>query len=420
MAVVLVGTLDTKGHGAAIRPRPAQAGGCETLVIDAGSLGPPTVRARHRPRAGLRARPGRRPRRSAAGATAGAPWPRRRGAWRGWSRTLHRTGRVDGVLGLGGSAGTTIGTAAMRALPFGVPKVMVSTLASGQVAAVRRRQRHLHAPLGGRPRRAEPPDPHVAGQRGARAGRHGPEPRPRLAAAATGPADRGGDDVRRDHPVRRPRPASAWKPRAARSWSSTPRASAARRWRGSIRDGRVAGVLDLTTTELADELVGGILSAGPDRLEAAVPAGIPQVVSVGALDMVNFGPSDDRPRAVRRPQVPRPQPDRHPDADHARGERRDRRAGWPRSWADRSGPVVVMLPLGGVSAIDVPGGPFHDPEADAALFGAIRAGLSGHPSVRLIERDEAINDPAFADAAAGAMLVLETRTFARLILRWAD
>jgi uncharacterized protein (UPF0261 family) len=172
---------------------------------------------------------------------------------------------------------------------------------------------------------------------------------------------------------------------------------------GLIQNGMIDGVLDLTTTELADELVGGILSAGPDRLAAAGKQGIPQVVSVGALDMVNFGPKSTVPERFRGRTF-------HvhneavtlmrttPAENTALGERIATTLG--RS----SGPVAVLVPRAGVSAIDAPGRPFHDPEADAALFGALRRGLASHPRVRLIEREEHINDPAFAALAARTML----------------
>ena len=135
----------------------------------------------------------------------------------------------------------------------------------------------------------------------------------------------------------------------------------------------MVGVLDLTTTELADELVGGVLSAGPDRLEAAGRSGVPQVVSVGALDMVNFGPRATVPPAfegrllhVHNPTVTLMRTTAEENAELGRRDRRKLNAA--------QSPTVLFVPLGGVSAIDVEGQPFHDPEADAALFEALRDG----------------------------------------------
>jgi uncharacterized protein (UPF0261 family) len=164
-------------------------------------------------------------------------------------------------------------------------------------------------------------------------------------------------------------------------------------------------VLDLTTTELADELVGGILSAGPGRLEAAGRRGIPQVVSVGALDMVNFGPRETVPEkfAGRRFHVHNPSVTlmrTTPAENAALGAR------MAEVLRHARGPVVVLFPRRGVSALDAPGGPFHDPEADAALLNALADGLSGHARVRVEVRDEHINDPSFADAAARTLLDL--------------
>jgi uncharacterized protein (UPF0261 family) len=164
-----------------------------------------------------------------------------------------------------------------------------------------------------------------------------------------------------------------------------------------VEQGIIDGVLDVTTTELADELVGGVLSAGPDRLTAAGEAGVPQVVSTGALDMVNFGPIDDVPDEfedrhlhVHNPQVTlmRTTPEENADLGRILAEKVN----------GATGPSAVFLPLDGVSMIDVEGEDFHDPEADAALFEAIRDHLDD--DVELVEMDTDINDEAFAVAMA--------------------
>jgi uncharacterized protein (UPF0261 family) len=170
--------------------------------------------------------------------------------------------------------------------------------------------------------------------------------------------------------------------------------------------GMLAGVLDLTTTELADDLVGGVLSAGPDRLEAAGRRGIPQVVSVGALDMVNFGPRRSVPDrfADRRLLV------HNPTVTLMRTTRAEMATLGARI-ADKlsraTGPVEVFLPAKGVSAIDVPGGPFEDAEADAACFRALIAGLAGS-GVTVHEIDASINDSGFGRRAAQALHELIT------------
>jgi uncharacterized protein (UPF0261 family) len=169
-----------------------------------------------------------------------------------------------------------------------------------------------------------------------------------------------------------------------------------------IRRGEVAGALDLTTTELADELVGGVLSAGPDRLRAAVEAGIPQVLSVGALDMVNFGPMNTVPERFRDRRLHVHNPSitlmRTTPAENAA---LGRYIATVLSNAHRR--IALLIPRKGVSALDAPGMPFHDPEASAALFEPLVNGLSGHPFVDLLDLDLHINDPAFADQAADSL-----------------
>jgi uncharacterized protein (UPF0261 family) len=166
------------------------------------------------------------------------------------------------------------------------------------------------------------------------------------------------------------------------------------------KDGFLAGVLDVTTTELADELVGGVLSAGPDRLEAAGAIGLPQVVSLGALDMVNFGPREsvplqfaDRNLYVHNPTVTlmRTTPAECAELGRTIG----------RKLSAATGPTVLFVPLGGVSMIDVPGQPFHDPEADDALVMGLKETLAD--GVEVHERPEDVNDPAFATAMANRL-----------------
>jgi uncharacterized protein (UPF0261 family) len=177
--------------------------------------------------------------------------------------------------------------------------------------------------------------------------------------------------------------------------------SGGRAMEGLIDAGFIAGVADITTTEWCDELVGGVLSAGPDRLDAAARAGIPQVVSVGALDMVNFGPRNtvperfhDRHFQVHNPSVTLMRTTRAENAQL--GEIIAHKLNRARA------PITLLLPLRGVSALDREGQPFFDPAADAALFDALRRHCAAN--VRLTELDLHINDPEFADAIAHELL----------------
>jgi uncharacterized protein (UPF0261 family) len=402
MPVVIVGTLDTKGDEVAFARDVVRAQGLETVVIDAGSLRPspfpPDVgRDEVFRRAGTSAEEVRdRGDRGEAVAAAA------RGVAAVVAEMASR-GDLQGVLGLGGSAGTVIGTAAMRAAPFGVPKVMLSTLASGQTRPY----------VGGSDVLMMYPVADLAGLNRLT--------RTTLTNAALALAGM----AQPRQPVAR-NPADRPLVAATMFGVTTPCVDHARRWleaeglevvvfhatgvggqsmEGLVRDGQVAGVLDLTTTELADELVGGILSAGPERLAAAVQAGTPQVVSVGALDMVNFGPRATVPERFKDRRFHAHNPSvtlmrTTPEENAALGAWLARVLGRSRS------PAVVLLPLRGVSALDAPGGPFHDPDADRALFDAVTRGLAGHPWVRVEARDEHVNDPAFAAAAARTLLGL--------------
>lgn len=390
MAIVLIGTLDTKGSEIGFVRQRLTNQGLDTLVIDAGSLGDPQIPA-DISRADVFAAAGQSLAQIRAQGDRGNAVTFAALGVEKLILDLHAQGRVDGILGLGGSAGTTIATRAMRALPFGIPKLMVSTLASGQVrpfvgpkdilmmhsvvdiAGINRISgtvlSNAAAAIAGMA--SSPPLPRVS------------EEPPLLAASMFGVTtpcveraraqlDKAGYETLVFHAV----------------------GTGGQAMESLIADGLIAGVLDVTTTELADELVGGALSAGPDRLTVAARCGIPQVISVGALDMVNFGP---------RATVPEKFTDRQfyihnenvtlmrttPSECAILGEWIGKRA------AAATGPVAVMLPLRGVSAIDAQGQPFWSPQADQALFEAIHAHAG---AAEVIDLDLHVNDPSFADA----------------------
>ena len=172
-----------------------------------------------------------------------------------------------------------------------------------------------------------------------------------------------------------------------------------------IDAGEIDAVLDLTTTELADELCGGALSAGPGRLEAAGRRGIPQVVVPGALDMVNFGPLATVPPALRDRRLHR----HNAGTTLMRttpGENAELGRIVAAKLAAATGPTELLLPLGGISEYGRPGGPFHDPEADRAFFESVTAAYAG-PIVRFPDH---INDPCFADLAVALLRALMVRS----------
>jgi uncharacterized protein (UPF0261 family) len=403
MSVLLLGTLDTKGIEFGFVRDQLQTAGVPVLLADAGVLGPPQVKP-DLSREAFYSRVGVKVQTLQQAADRGQAIQAAETAAVALAQDLHREGCLSGVLGLGGSAGTTIGTAAMRAVPVGVPKVMVSTLASGDVRNfVGTRDIFLLYSV-----------VDIAGLN-----RISRKILSNAAAAMIGLVQ----NSARTEPVASDKPVIA----ATMFGVTTPCVEAARAileaagyevlvfhatgsggrtMEGLIRDGLIAGVLDITTTELADERVGGILSAGPDRLTAAAMVGIPQVISVGALDMVNFGPANTVPERFQGRRFYQHNANvtlmrTTPEENDALGQEIANKA------CAAKGPTAVLLPLSGVSAIDAPGKPFAWPEADAALFQSLRNWTYG---VDLIEIDAHINDEIFARTAAETLLQMLRRT----------
>lgn len=396
--VALFATLDTKGLEAAYLRDRLRERGVAVRLVDCGTLAKPAVtpdvtRDEVLAAAGTSlaelAKNGERGEAVNAAARGASELAKR------W----HAAGELAGVLGLGGSAGTTIGTAAMRALPLGVPKLMVSTLASGAVGhyvgsadvlmmnavvdisglnrisrtvLARAAQAMAGMALGALPKSEASDRPIVAATMFGVTTPCVQRARQELEAA--------GYEVLTFHAV----------------------GSGGQTLESLIDEGLIAGVLDITTTELADELVGGVLSAGPTRLTAASRRGVPQVVSVGACDMVNFHAIETVPEKFRGRTVHRHNANvtlmRTTVAENSViGEEIGRKV------AATTGPSTILLPKQGVSALDKAGQPFDDPTARQALFGAIRATAG---PVEVIELDAHVNDETFAVAAAKKLLEL--------------
>lgn len=407
--IAVLGTFDTKGPEHAFVAAAIRRLGCAALLIDVSTLGEPTIvpdltaamvaaESGEADYAALLARRDRGESVAFMGRAAASVL-----------RRLVADRQIDGVISLGGGGGTAIATAAMRALPLGFPKVMVSTLASGptapyvgtsdlvmmpavvDVAGLNRVSRKIYLNAAGA----------IVGM---------------VTAARAVATDEVAADVTGDPAVERPLIV------ASMFGNTTPGVTAAKRlleaagyevlvfaatgnggrtMESLIASGLAAGVLDFTTTEWADELVGGILSAGPERLEAAARTGVPAVIVPGCLDMVNLGEPASVPArfAGRRfyahnPQVTlmRTTPDENRQLGAILAEKLNRSVG----------PVTVLFPRDGFSQIGAPGGPFHDREADDALLASLRAQL--RPDIPLIEFAGPINDPAFAQACAEQLL----------------
>lgn len=395
--IAVLGTLDTKGVEHAYVAELIRRRGHQTLLIDVGSLTDPTTPPDI----------GREVVAAAAGVDFATLHARRD---RGEAVTamsqgapvilakLAAEGRIHGVISLGGGGGTAIGTAAMRALPTGFPKLMVSTLASGNVAPY----------VGVKDIVMFPSVVDVAGLN-----RISRQLLARAAGAICGM-------VEAEIPAAGDKPiivasqfgnTTACVERARKSLEAAgyevvvfaATGTGGRTMESLIETGLVAGVLDVTTTEWADELVGGVLSAGPTRLEAAARHGIPAVVATGCLDMVNFGTPDSVPAGFSGRRFYQ----HNPQVTLLRtnvGENQRLGEVLASKLNLSTGPVSVLLPLRGGSVISAPGGPFHDPAADAALYTALKAALRRDIPVR--ELDTVINDPGFADACAAELLRL--------------
>jgi uncharacterized protein (UPF0261 family) len=390
--VVLLGTLDTKGEEYDFLRRRVREEGVDVLLVDTGVLGVPLTEPDISRQEVAEAAGANAQELAESGDRGAAVEAMARGAAE-IVKELHAQGRLDAVLALGGSGGTAIATQAMRELPIGVPKLVVSTMASGDtrpyVGAVDITLMYSVVDIAG----LNPISERILGN---------------AAAAAAGMAKSPGPQAEAEKPL----------VGATMFGVTTPAVTEARKrleelgyevlvfhatgtggqsMEALMRSGFITASLDITTTELADELVGGVLSAGSERLDAAGELGIPQVVSLGALDMVNFGPFETVPAEFRDRLLYKHNPTvtlmrTTPAECAALGRVIAEKLNQAR------GPLTVFVPLKGVSLIATEGQVFHDPAADEALFGALREHLD--PEVDLRELDLDINDPEFAQAMA--------------------
>ncbi len=395
--IAVLGTLDTKGLEHAFVAEQIRQRGHQALLIDVGALDAAQVTpdiscetvaaATGVDLAALRARKDR-------GETVAAM----AGAAAVYLKQLVDAQKIQGVISLGGGGGTAIGTAAMRALPIGFPKVMVSTLASGNTAQY----------VGSKDIVMIPSIVDVAGLNrisrqiltraaGAICGMVEVEPpkaedKPIIVASMFGNTtvcvnhakailEQAGFEVLVFHAT----------------------GTGGRTMESLIESGMVSGVLDITTTEWADEVAGGFLSAGPTRLEAAARKGVPAIVAPGCLDMVNFHAPETVPAKYQGRTLYR----HNPQVTLMRTSVEESKT-LGRFIAEKLnlsiGPITVLLPKLGFSVIAAPGGPFHDAAADEAFFRELKAHL--RPNIPVIEMENAVNDAAFAERCAKTLLQL--------------
>lgn len=395
--VAIVGTLDTKGAEFAFLKSEIERLGCKTLVFDAGVSGTPAFA----------------PDVSAAeicaeGKDSPAALHRldRGAALDIMTRMLPAAvkryfdeGRFDGIISMGGGGGTALGTSAMRVLPIGVPKVMVSTIASADtspyvgtsdivmmpsivdVAGLNRISRVVFANAAAavcgmvKERRENAPEA---------------ADRPLVAASMFGNTTRAVDHAR-----------ALIEKKGFEVLVFHATGTGGRTMERLIGEGYFAGVFDLTTTEWADEVCGGVLSAGPARLEAAGRAGVPQVVTPACIDMCNFW----APETIPARYAGRTLHHWNPNVTLMRTTPEEN-ASMGRIFAEKlsaaRGPVAVLVPLKGFSELDAPGKPFWWPEANRAFVDALRADLRADIPVLLMDYN--VNDPEFSEEAANTLL----------------
>lgn len=301
-------------------------------------------------------------------------------------------GRVAGVIGIGGSGGTALITAAMRALPIGLPRLMVSTVASGNTAPYVDcsdiTMMYSVVDVAGLNVVSEKV---LANAAHAMAGMVSHKTAPLSNKTCLGMTMFG---------VTTPCVTAVRESLESKGYDCLvfhATGTGGRAMEQLVRSRLIRGVLDITTTEVADEVVGGVFPAGPDRFDALVESGVPLVLSLGAVDMVNFGARDTVPEKFR---------DRNLYVHNAQVtlmrttvDENRRIAKWIAAKLNRaSTPFTVLIPEHGVSAIDAPGQPFHDPQADAALFDELETQLEPAENRRIMRLPHHINDAEFAAA----------------------
>jgi uncharacterized protein (UPF0261 family) len=420
MTIAILGTFDSKGPEHAFIAAAIRRAGFSPLLIDVGSLDAPSITpditraevlaALNSPdAAAILARRDRGECVTLMGRAAAS-----------LVTSLHVAGRIHGIISLGGGGGTAIATAAMRALPIGFPKLMVSTLASGQtapyvgttditmmpaivdVSGINRVSRAIFENAAGA----------ICGMVAAAAARV--EVGTALRVVRPGSSTDGSES--RPYPKDKPLIVASMFGNTTACVTEAKRlleaagyevlvfaatGNGGRAMESLIASGLVAGVLDITTTEWADELVGGVLTAGPERLDATAKARIPAIIAPGCLDMVNFGERATVPAKFahrlfyqHNPQVTlmRTTPEECAELGRILAEKINR----------YTAPVTVLFPRRAISVISAPGKPFHDVAADTALLTSLRTHL--RPDIPFRDHDTEINDPAFARACAEALL----------------
>ncbi len=394
--IVIVGALDTKGEEFAYVKALLKKKHCKTIVVDFGVLGEPAFEPDIS-------------RGTVAAAGGGSIEHFRFGEHKDEAmqvmgaglamivRQLYDAGQLDGIIGMGGSGGTSIATAGMRTLPVGVPKLMVSTIGGGDVSAYTGSKDITFMPsivdVAGFNRISRLIYTNAAGAIAGMVSVSAPEEtsdKPLVVASMFGNTTKAVDHAR-----------SLLENSGYEVLVFHATGSGGKTMESLIADGLITASLDMTTTELADEVCGGVLSSGPDRCWAASRAGIPAVLVPGCVDMANFWGMDTVPEKYKGRNLYQWNPNvtlmrTNVEENMKMGEMLAAAAN------AATAPVQILLPLQGVSQLDSLGGAFWDPEADRACYEAIKRNL--RPDIPVIEIDHNINDPEFSGQVAETLL----------------
>lgn len=394
--IAIVGALDTKGQEFEFLKNEIEKRDCQTFVINVGVLGkplfPPDVNAEEVALAGgvpLADLVKREDRGEAmAVMTAGVGKV---------AAKYYSEGKFDGMISMGGGGGTVMGTSAMRALPVGVPKLMISTIASGDtspyvgtsditmmpsivdVAGLNRISRTIFTNAAGA----------ICGMVSGETEKSVDE-KPLIAATMFGNTTRAVENARK---IMESKGYEVLVFHATGTGGKT--------MEMLIDSGFFAGVLDITTTEWADEVCGGVLSAGSTRLDAASKAGLPQVVTPACIDMCNFWAPETVPAQYKDRLFYQWNPNvtlmrTTPEENAKMGEI------FAKKLNSSNGPVAVLIPMGGFSEVDAPGKPFWWPEADQAFVDSLKKNI--RTDIPVIIMDNNVNDPEFSGKVTQTLL----------------
>jgi len=396
--VVIVGALDTKGKEFLFVKDLIEKEGLNTLVVDFGVMGQPDFKP-DVSREEVARQGGSHLADFNSGQHKDVAMKSMAAGLKAVVSQLYADGKLDGIIGMGGSGGTSIATTAMRELPVGVPKVMVSTMGGGDVSAFAGSKDIIFIPsivdVAGINSISQAIYSNGAGAIAGMVKLEKPKSavvKPLIAASMFGNTTKCVDQAR-----------GILEAAGYEVLVFHATGIGGKTMESLINDGYIVASLDITTTELADEVCGGVFSAGPDRCMAAAKKGIPTILVPGCVDMANFGGIETVPEKFKGRNLY----EWNPNVTLLRTnvEENKKMGAMLAAAANASkGPVVVILPLKGVSMLDSQGERFWDPQADGACYDTLRQNLK--PGIQIIEADNNINDPEFADLCANTLLKL--------------